>query len=75
MLLGPLHELLCCTTRRLAVAVIRGQVVDGESEVVSIRETDGRLGPLIFALIALGVITIVGTVYFWWMTRPNRAKE
>ncbi len=50
------------------------QVIEGESEIVNIRETDGRLGPLVFALVALGIVTIIGTVVFWWLTRPN-ARE
>ncbi len=52
-----------------------GQVVEAEGEVVNIRETDGRLGPLIFTLLALGIAALLGTVAFWWLTRPNRLKE
>lgn len=48
------------------------QVDEGESEVVNIRETDGRLGPLIAILVALGVVTLLATIAFWWATRPAR---
>lgn len=51
------------------------QVIEGESEVVNIREADGRLLPLVFALVVLGVLAIIGTVGFWWLTRPAQLKE
>lgn len=54
---------------------VLGQVTEGDSEVVNIRETNDRLGPLVFTLVALGIASILGTVAFWWVTRPNRLKE
>ena len=51
------------------------QVIEGESEVVNIREADGRLLPLVFSLVALGVLAIIGTVVFWWLTRPGQLEE
>ncbi len=51
------------------------QVIEGESEVVNIREADSRLGPLIFMLVALGAVTIFATVIFWWLTRPGSFEE
>ena len=48
-----------------------GQVIEGESEVVNIRDADSRLGPLIFTLIGLGVLTLIATVVFWRLTRPQ----
>lgn len=51
------------------------QVEVGESQVINIRETDGRLGPLVFALVAMGVATLVATGLYWWATRPSRAVE
>jgi len=47
------------------------QVTDGQIEVVNVRETDGRLAPLVVTLTALGVITLAATVAFWWATRPR----
>ncbi len=61
--------------RVLSLALSRTQVIEGETEIVNIRETDGRLGPLIFTLIALGVVTLLGTLSFWWLTRPKRLEE
>ena len=52
-----------------------GQVIEGETEVVNIRDADGRLGPLIFALVALGILTIIATVMFWRLTRPHQLTE
>lgn len=59
----------------LPVAVSLMQVIEGETEVVNIRETDGRLGPLIFTLVGLGIVTLIGTLGFWWLTRPKRLEE
>ena len=61
-------------TRDLMVAQIghvAQQVDQGEVEIVNIRETDGRLGPLVFALVAMGVLTLLATLMFWWATRPG----
>ncbi len=51
---------------------VQGQVDEGGTQVVNIRETDSRLGPLVFTLIGLGVAALVATVVFWWLTRPQR---
>jgi len=51
------------------------QVDEGETEIVNIRETDGRLGPLIATLVALGVVTLLATIFYWWLTRPARTIE
>lgn len=51
------------------------QVIEGETEIVNIRETDGRLGPLIFTLVGLGIVTLIGTLSFWWLTRPKALEE
>jgi len=50
---------------------LQGEVDEGNSQVVSIRETDAALEPLIFSLVGLGVLTLVATVAFWWVTRPR----
>jgi len=47
------------------------QVDEGDIEIVSIRETDSRLGPLVFSLVGLGIGTLVATAVFWWLTRPR----
>lgn len=51
------------------------QVDEGDVNVVNIRETDGRLGPLILILVILGVVTLLATVGYWWATRPPRTTE
>lgn len=56
----------------LAIAT---QVDEGNVEVVNIRETDSRLGPLIAMLVALGVVTLLATVTYWWATRPARTHH
>lgn len=55
----------------LALVVVT-QVEEGDVEVVNIRATDGRLGPLIGALVALGIVTLLATLTYWWTTRPAR---
>lgn len=50
-------------------------VIEGETTVVNIRETDGRLGPLVTSLVGLGAAALFATVVFWWMTRPRRTPE
>jgi len=56
----------------LASQVLRfAQVIEGETEVVNIRDTNSSLGTLIFGLALLGVLAIVGTVVFGWLTRPK----
>ncbi len=47
------------------------QVDEGDIEIVNIRETDARLGPLVFTLVALGCVTLIATIVFWWLTRPK----
>lgn len=51
------------------------QIEEGESQVVNIRETDDRLGPLVFGLVGLGAATLVATIIFWWLTRPRPDQE
>lgn len=60
---------------RLVGVLSLAQVIEGETEIVNVRETDGRLGPLIFTLVGLGVVTLAGTLGFWWLTRPKRLEE
>lgn len=59
----------------LATPVAAQDVIEGETTVVNLRETDGRLGPLVTTLIALGVGTLLATIVFWFMTRPGRHAE
>ena len=58
-----------------SIVIAASQVDEGDIEIVNIRETDSRLGPLIFSLVGLGVITLVATAVFWWLTRPRRVAE
>ncbi len=58
-----------------AIATAVAQVDEGDVEVVNIRETDGRLGPLVFVLVALGVVTLIATAMYWWATRPSHTIE
>jgi hypothetical protein len=51
------------------------QVDEGDVEIVNIRETDGRLGPLVFTLVALGCITLIATIVFGWLTRPKQSVD
>lgn len=55
--------------------VVRAQVNEGDTQIINIRETDERLGPLVFVLIVLGVVTLVATVVFWWLTSPRRSAR
>lgn len=55
--------------------VVRAQVDEGETQIINIRETDGRLGPLVFTLVALGCTSLVATAIFWWLTRPRRMQQ
>lgn len=57
---------------RGASLVVKVQVDQGESQIVNVRETDARLGPLVFTLVALGCASLCATVVFWWLTRPRR---
>ncbi len=57
----------------LALLAAMTQVDEGETQIINIRETDGRLGPLVFILVALGCISLASTAIFWWLTRPRRA--
>lgn len=52
-------------------AQVEGDVSGGTTEVVSIRDTDGRLGPLVSTLFILGVVSLVCTVVYWFLTRPK----
>lgn len=47
-------------------------VSEGSSETVPLRETDGRLEPLIATLIALGTVALVLTAVYWFATRPRQ---
>ncbi len=49
-------------------------VIEGETTVVNLRETDGRLGPLVTTLVVMGACTLLATIVFWWMTRPKRQQ-
>ncbi len=57
-----------------AVLALQGQVDEGGTQVVNIRETDTRLGPLVYTLIGLGIAALVATIVFWWVTRPQRVN-
>lgn len=48
------------------------QATETEGVGQVIRESDGRIAPLVFVLIALGVGALLSTGGFWWMTRPKR---
>lgn len=54
-----------------AITMLLAQVTEGQVEVVNVRETDGRLGPLVVTLTTLGVIALAATAAFWWATRPR----
>ena len=54
--------------------LLNSQIDEGETQIVNVRETDGRLGPLVYTLVALGCITLVSTAVFWWLTRPSRVQ-
>jgi len=62
-------------TRLLSVTVVFAQVIEGNTEIVNIRETDQRLGPLVWTLVALGLASLIGTFVFWYLTRPSRVAE
>lgn len=52
-----------------------GDITDeGRLDVVTVREQDERLGPLINGLIGLGIVALVATALYWWMTRPGRGR-
>ncbi len=55
--------------------LVFAQVIEGETEIVNIRETNSSLSALIFALILLGVLSILGTVVFGWFTRPKGIEQ
>lgn len=48
------------------------QVIEGDTEVINVRETDPTLGPLVFTLVGLGMVALVATGVFWWSTRPPK---
>ena len=54
------------------IGTLSTQVDEGDVEVVNIRETDSRLGPLIVVLVVLGILTLIATGMYWWATRPSR---
>ncbi len=58
-----------------ALVLLGAQVDEGETQIINVRETDGRLGPLVFTLVALGCLTLVMTALFWWLTRPRRVAS
>lgn len=51
--------------------VLLAQVDEGDSEIITIRDTNSELGTLVTALIVLGIVTLVATAVFWWLTRPK----
>lgn len=51
--------------------MLLAQVDEGDSEIITLRDTNSELGTLVTALIVLGIITLVATVVFWWLTRPK----
>lgn len=51
------------------------QVDEGETQIINIRETDGRLGPLVFTLVVLGCVALSSTAIFWWLTSPRRMRR
>lgn len=57
----------------ILATLVAQQVDEGDTEVLNLRETDPALGSLITLLILLGVLTLVATVIFWWLTRPSRS--
>jgi hypothetical protein len=60
----------------LSMAPLAAQdVIEGETTVVNLRETDSRLGPLVASLVGLGVAALLATIIFWWLTRPRRTPE
>ena len=59
----------------VAMSVAHAQVSEGETEIVNVRETDERLGPLVYTLVGLGVASLVATLVFWFLTRPARAEK
>ena len=67
------HTGLSFNSLRPAVYAVSAQVDEGSVEVVNLRETDGRLGPLILALVILGAVTLCATAMYWWATRPTPA--
>lgn len=50
------------------------QVDEGDQQIINIRETSA-LGPLLYGLIALGLLTLVATTIFWWLTRPSKQLD
>ncbi len=54
---------------------VAAQVDEGETQIINIRETDGRLGPLVYTLIGLGCVSLLATIGFWWLTRPRRENR
>lgn len=62
------------TASPLVLLAVSAQVDEGETQIINIRETDGRLGPLVFVLVALGCASLLSTAIFWWLTRPRRLQ-
>ena len=71
----PRPSRVSAMSHRLVALPAFAQVIEGESEIVNLRETDGRLGFLIIVLIVLGVSAIIGTGVFWWLTRPTQRQR
>ncbi|MGI9606687.1 MAG: hypothetical protein ACR2P0_11170 [Acidimicrobiales bacterium] len=55
--------------------IVGAQVTEGDVEIVNVRETDDRLGPLVFTLVGLGIVALVATALFFWFTRPGWARR
>ena len=58
-----------------ALDSVAAQVDEGETQIINIRETDGRLGPLVYTLLGLGCVSLFATIAFWWLTRPHRENR
>lgn len=59
----------------VSLGLFVAQIEEGETEVVNIRDTDSRLEPIVFGLVGLGIVTLIATIGFWWLTRPRRLEE
>ena len=55
--------------------VLLAQVDEGDTEIITIRDTNSELGSLVTALVVLGVVTLIATAIFWWLTRPRDPGE
>lgn len=65
------YSLVVITVVGAQLNTLLSQVDEGDQEIINIRETSS-LGPLLYGLIGLGILTLVATVLFWWFTRPPK---